>query len=218
MKKCVFFDLDGTLLDTLADLAQAGNHALKNAGRPTYPLDAYRQLAGSGMANLLRRAAPKANEEQVEAMRRELVTYYQQHLTVHTLPYPGMAALVQDLHKAGNALYICTNKPQKQAEILTEHFFLGCFDGVYAQQDGRPIKPDPWSIHQVCRERGFALKNCILAGDSNVDVQTARNAGIAFVGASWGFRGREELIQAGAACVADTADDMKTAFEQGGFL
>ena len=218
MKKCVFFDLDGTLLDTLADLAEAGNRSLANAGRPTHPVAAYRQFVGSGIANMLRRAAPDADEDQLEAMRQETVAYYGSHLTVHTAPYPGMVELVRALHRAGTALYVCTNKPQKQAEALTEHFFPGLFDGVYAQQDGKPIKPDPWSVHFVCRERGFAPEDCVLAGDSNVDVQTALNAGIACVGAGWGFRGREELIRAGAACVVDTVADMKTVFEQGGFL
>ena len=211
MFRCILFDLDGTLCDTLDDLANATNATLAEAHLPTHPREAYKTMVGNGITRLIERALPEAwrqDPELVQAMRRRMLEIYGKHLLDCTRPYPGMAELVESLSARGAALYVVTNKPQAQAEVIVNTLFPGKFRGVFAQRADKPTKPDPWGIALARTEGGFAPEECLFVGDSNVDVETALAGGVACAGVTWGFRSREELTLAGAAYIADTAEEL----------
>ena len=211
MYPCIMFDLDGTLCDTLRDLAEATNHALRKAGYPEQPLEKYKIMVGNGLTRLMERALPPeaVTPETVAALRVSMLEYYNQHLLDYTRPYPGISELVQSLKSRGAALYVVTNKPQAQASTIVENLFPGCFSGVAGQREGMPTKPDPWGIRLFMNEGGFTPKDCLFVGDSNVDAQTAAAGGLACAGVTWGFRSREELLSAGAVWAVDTANELK---------
>ena len=210
MYKCIMFDLDGTLCDTLRDLAEATNFALRVGGYPEQPLEKYKIMVGNGLTRLMERALPAeaVTKENVTATRAAMLAYYQQHLLDYTRPYPGIAELVQKLKEQGRSLYVVTNKPQTQASAIVERLFPGCFNGVAGQREGMPTKPDPWGIGLFMKEGGFDASDCLFVGDSNVDAQTAQAGGISCVGVTWGFRNREELLDAGASWTVDTAEEL----------
>ena len=212
MYKCVMFDLDGTLCDTLRDLAEATNFALRVGGYPQQPLEKYKIMVGNGLTRLMERALPAeaVMKENVMATRAAMLAYYQQHLLDYTRAYPGITALVKRLKEQGKALYVVTNKPQAQASVIVETLFPDCFAGVAGQREGMPTKPDPWGIHLFMEEGGFAAEECLFVGDSNVDAQTAAAGGLECVGVTWGFRSRQELLDAGAGWAVDTAEELET--------
>ena len=168
-------------------------------------------MVGNGLTKLMERALPPemVTAENVAATRAAMLAYYQQHLLDYTRPYPGIAELVQELKSHGTTLYVVTNKPQAQASTIVESLFPGCFSGVAGQREGYPTKPDPWGIELFLKEGGFEPEDCLFVGDSNVDVQTAMAGNLACTGVTWGFRSRQELMEAGASWVADTAEELK---------
>lgn len=207
MYHCVMFDLDGTLCDTLRDLAEATNFALRAGGYPEQPLEKYKIMVGNGITRLMERALPEEVQtpEIIASTRAAMLAYYQQHLLDYTRPYPGMSELIQSLKERGVTLYVVTNKPQAQASAIVENLFPGCFSGVAGQREGLPTKPDPWGIQLFMEEGGFTCDECIFVGDSNVDAYTAKAGGLSCVGVTWGFRSREELLEAGAQWAVDNA-------------
>lgn len=214
MIRCVIFDLDGTLCDTLRDLGEAMNASLRAGGFPEHPIEAYNHMVGSGMLKLVQRALPPdaaQDPETVEAARQREMAYYAEHLLDNTCPYPGVAEAVRALKDAGLALYVVTNKPQPMAQTIADTLFPGCFDAVMGQRPGHGVKPDPWGIGEARRLGGFAREECLFIGDSDVDVMTAHNGGLVCVGVTWGFRGRAELERAGAEIVVDTAAELAAA-------
>lgn len=214
MIRCVMFDLDGTLCDTLQDLAEACNHALRQGGYPEHPIEAYKLMVGNGITRLIQRALPQsAAEEAVIASREAMLAYYREHLMVHTRPYPGMEQLVESLYRAEYGLYVVTNKPDAQAKTIVEALFPGRFAGITGQLPDKPTKPDPWAV-TLYREAGaYGKDECLYVGDSNVDAQTALAAGVPCAGVTWGFRTRQELQAAGARWVVDTAEELMTVIQ-----
>lgn len=198
MIKLVIFDLDGTLLDTREDIADACNYALRTCGCPERPLEEYNMLVGRGILNLFRGALPPEcrNEDMVLKMKVNFVPYYNTHICDKTSPYPGILELLDALETAGIAVAIASNKYQEGTEILVERLLKRYdFVSILGQREGKPIKPDPGIIREAMEALpGIKAEEVIYCGDSDVDMQTGINAGVRTIGVSWGFRTREELL------------------------
>ncbi len=197
----VIFDLDGTLLDTLEDLACACNHTCAHFGWPTFPLERYRYKVGNGMEKLVERIMPAEYAGDARAFEAALTTFrahYAAHKEDHTAPYPGVLDALDALRAHGVELAVLTNKDHVAAQPLVEHFFGDRFSLVQGHVAPFAPKPDPAITHHVMELLGARPQTTLYVGDSNVDVETGHNAGLAVAGAAWGFRGRAELEAAGA--------------------
>ena len=216
-KQLVIFDLDGTLLDTVADLANATNQALELCGYPTHPVDAYYKFVGNGINKLFARALPAevSNEENVLRIRSLFVPYYNEHNADCSRPYPGITELLETLQAEGLQLAVASNKYQEATLKLVHHFFPTIrFAAIYGQREDVPIKPAPDIVYDILRDTGVAKEATLYVGDSGVDMQTAMNAGVESVGVTWGFRSEEELRENKATHVAHTANNIYTILDR----
>ena len=196
MKKLVIFDLDGTLLDTIADLAGATNYALAQLGYPTHDTDAIRTFVGNGINKLLERALPanEQTEENVMRMRSYFVPYYDAHNADLSSPYPGIEVLLQRLQDNGIEIAVASNKYQEATTKLVKHYFPTIqFAEVLGQRENIPVKPHPTIVFDILNKTGIDKKDVLYVGDSGVDMQTAQNAEVDAIGVTWGFRSRTEL-------------------------
>ena len=210
-KRLAIFDLDGTLLDTVADLANATNQALAQCGYPTHPTDAYYQFVGNGINKLFFRALPEEarTEENVMRIRSLFVPYYNEHNADDSRPYPGVSELLRTLQAQGVQIAVASNKYQQATAKLVHHFFPNIhFAAVYGQREGVAIKPDPAIVADILSDTGISRADTIYRGDSGVDMQTARNAEVESIGVSWGFRSVEELIDNGAEHIVHHAGEI----------
>lgn len=210
-KRLAIFDLDGTLLDTVADLANATNQALAQCGYPTHPTDAYYQFVGNGINKLFFRALPEEarTEENVMRIRSLFVPYYNEHNADDSRPYPGVSELLRTLQAQGVQVAVASNKYQQATAKLVGHFFPDIrFAAVYGQREGVAIKPDPAIVADILNDTGISRADTIYIGDSGVDMQTARNAEVESIGVSWGFRSVEELIDNGAEHIVHHAGEI----------
>ena len=196
----VVFDLDGTLADTLRDLAEATNAALRQNGLLACPLDAYPHMVGNGLKKLVERAAgPDVSAAVLEAVRQSFLQVYDRDCLRYTTAYEGMPETLAALREREIPLLVVTNKPDAQAHTIVEGLFgKGLFAGIYGNCGERKVKPDPALTLEALSLVGAPPENALFVGDSDVDVYTARNAGMRAAGAVWGFRGEEELRAAGA--------------------
>lgn len=197
MTRLIIFDLDGTLLDTREDIANACNHALRMCGCPERRLEEYNMLVGRGIYNLFRGALPedKRSEDMVMKMKSHFVPYYNAHIDDCTRPYPGIVVMLDKLASRGISFAVASNKYQEGTESLVSKYF-GKYDFVriLGQRDGKPIKPDPEIVYEAMAGiPGITPEQTVYCGDSDVDMQTGMNAGVRTVGVTWGFRTREEL-------------------------
>lgn len=197
MTRLIIFDLDGTLLDTREDIANACNYALRMCGCPERRLEEYNMLVGRGIYNLFRRALPEdmRSEEMVMKMKGYFVPYYNSHIDDFTKPYPGITEMLEYLAAKGIRFAVASNKYQEGTESLVRKFF-GQFDFVHilGQRDGQPIKPDPAIVLEAMTGiDDIRTEEVVYCGDSDVDMQTGINAGVRTIGVAWGFRTREEL-------------------------
>ncbi len=196
MTKLIIFDLDGTLLDTREDIANACNYALRMCGCPERRPDEYNMLVGRGIMNLFRGALPEnqRTDEMTLKMRSHFVPYYNEHIAACTRQYPGIIEMMDRLAAAGISFAVASNKYQEGTESLVRKYF-GAYDFVciLGQRDGKPIKPDPEIVNEAMAAAGVSLDETVYCGDSDVDMQTGLNAGVRTVGVTWGFRTREEL-------------------------
>ncbi|OUM62093.1 hypothetical protein PIROE2DRAFT_62132 [Piromyces sp. E2] len=216
----VIFDLDGTLTNSIKDLADACNHALTVLNYPTRTIDEYCKFVGNGVMLLFKRCLPDdcKTPENVETMKNEFRKYYSEHLLDNTIPYDGIKELLEALtsekekRKSNGAsekellkLAILTNKPDNFAHIIVNTLFPNTFDIIYGSREGHERKPSPEVINIILKDfnrENDPKESAVMIGDSNVDIFTAQNAKIHSIGCSWGFRGEEELITAGAEFIA----------------
>ena len=195
----VIFDLDGTLLNTIDDLAQAGNHVCAAHGWPTFSVEQYKRMVGNGIPKLVERFTPsEVSGEERRGALEEFCAYYDAHKQDRTAPYPGVARAVRALKACGVAVAVLSNKAHDLAGPVVEHYFPGLFPLVQGAQPGVPVKPDPTLLRRTMARMGAQPGRTLLVGDSDVDILTGKNGGVATCGALWGFRSRRELEQAGA--------------------
>lgn len=196
MKSLIIFDLDGTLLNTIVDLAQSTNHALSILGYPTHPESAYNLMVGNGINKLFERALPEGekSEENVLRMRKEFIAHYEKHNTDKSIPYPGIPGLLKELHAQGKQIAVASNKYQIATEKLVNHYFSSIpFVSVLGQREGVAPKPDPTIVFEILETTCIPKEEVLYVGDSGVDMQTAIQAGVTACGVNWGFRPQEEL-------------------------
>jgi phosphoglycolate phosphatase len=207
--KAAIFDLDGTLLNTLDDLADAMNEALRQAGFPTHSADSYKLMIGKGVNNLVRRALPRDKQGLVEKTLRAMRDNYAKNSTHKTKIYPGMRETLLKLHQSGIKLAVLTNKDQTFSVRIVEHYFgKNMFRLIWGAEPGRPIKPDPHALIQLLEHFKAGPAEAVFVGDSGVDMDVARAAGVDSVGVTWGFRDRNELVEHGARTIIDKPQEL----------
>lgn len=210
-KQLVIFDLDGTLLDTVADLANATNQALERCGYPTHPTQAYYKFVGNGINKLFARALPAEcrTEENIQRIRSLFIPYYNEHNADCSCPYSGIIDLLHELQEGGVQLAVASNKYHEATLKLVRHFFPNVtFAAIYGQREEVPIKPAPDIVFDILRDTGVPKEEVLYVGDSGVDMQTALNAGVESVGVAWGFRSEEELQENGAVHIVHQAEEI----------
>lgn len=210
MNKAVIFDLDGTLLYTLEDLWSATNATLRAFDLPERTLEEVRQFVGNGAANQMRMAAggEPENFAQIMAYYRD---YYPRHCNETTRPYPGIAAAAKALQGAGFALAIVSNKPDGATKTLWKTYFP-TFDYALGESPDTPRKPAPDMVRKAMAALG--TDRAVYVGDSEVDVATARAAGLPCISVLWGYRDRQTLVEAGAACLCGDPADLPALAEE----
>lgn len=213
--KTIVFDLDGTLVDTLNDLATAVNSSLLSCGYPTHSLSDYRYYVGNGVWNLVRRALPLEQQNDpliVQHVKELFDKYYSQMYLNSSAPYPGIIDLLNALKAHGMQLAVVSNKPHKFTCAMVEHFFPDIFLCIFGHRDGIAKKPDPVSVLEAAKIcKGNSLW---YIGDSDVDIETGKNARASTIGCSWGFRGEKELLEAKADFIAQRPSDILRILEK----
>ncbi len=215
MKRLCIFDLDGTLINSLYDLADAMNYALKKHGFEPHDREKYRFFVGSGISTLADRAMiiPKgsATPEQKAEVLKDFNKYYTAHCMDSTRPYPGIVEILGELDRRNIKYAIMSNKPDNFSKEIAETLFpKNKFASIWGKRDGFERKPDPKAVLALIEEVGVTPDECLYIGDSDVDVYTAKNANLKFCGVSWGFRPKQELLDAGAVFIAETAEEILT--------
>lgn len=215
MYKLVIFDLDGTLANTLTDLADATNFGLMQAGLPTHPVEKYNHFLGNGADNLVKRAmSPVVDEKIFKIVKESFNEYYSKHSIDKTTAYSGTEELLKSLADKNIKTAVLSNKPDEFVEeILSKLFPHHKFMCAWGKKAEYNIKPDPEAVFAIMKMAGAEKHECIYVGDSDVDCYTAQNAGIKCCGVSWGFRGKEELQSAGADVVIDRAEEFLLEFD-----
>ncbi len=212
MIKLCIFDLDGTLINSLADLAEAMNHALAAAGFAGHPVESYRKMVGNGVSVLADRAAggkDKLTPETKEKLLAEFSAYYTVHCMDNTRPYEGIPQMLDRLTELGVKYAVNSNKPDGfSKKIVGTLFPEHDFAEVWGKRDGCNIKPAPDGVNGIMSKLGVERDEVMYIGDSDVDVYTAQNADVRFCGVKWGFRSVEELTSAGAEAVASSPEDI----------
>lgn len=210
MYKAVIFDLDGTLLNTLDDLAASVNYALDKFGFPKRTVDKIRSFVGNGVIKLMQRATPDDIDEiTFEKCFGCFREHYLEHMQDNTRPYDGVTAMLERLKAQGIKTAVVSNKLHSGVVKLCEEFFgdnISCAFGVEIEEER---KPSPLNVFKALTKLNVTKSEAVYVGDSEVDVQTATNAGLECIGVTWGFRDREELIQAGAKYIIDIPSELK---------
>lgn len=209
--RAILFDLDGTLLDTLADLADSMNQALAALGFPTHPRDFYHTAVGDGIEVFAERVLPEANR--TPATIAKLVSEMQKSYALgwrnQTKPYSGIPTLLAELDRRSIRKAVLSNKPDNKTKECVQHFFgSNTFNIIMGATKAFPLKPDPTAALHIVKMLGIPKQNCLYMGDTNTDMQTAVGAGIRAVGVTWGFRPREELVANGADVTIDKPCDL----------
>lgn len=199
--EAVIFDLDGTLTNTLTDIGNAMNRALRLHGLPEFSIDAYRYLVGNGAKKLAERAV-RDRQELAAAVQQTYQAYYETHAMIQTRPYDGIPELLQALRSRGLKVCVLSNKPDADTRHVVAHYFPEIdFALVRGQVEGVPVKPDPTGALAVAAQLGVPPEACLYLGDTSVDMECAVRAGMHPLGVLWGFREEDELRRSGAEAV-----------------
>ncbi len=209
--KGLIFDLDGTLLDTLEDLADAANSTLRYFGFPEHPVDAYRYFVGEGLKILMQRIVPGSagSDKQLAEYMEKFAEIYRHTWNVQTAPYKGIPEMLSSLSAKGLQLAVLSNKPHEFTEICVETFFPEHpFAFVFGQREGVPKKPDPAGALELAEKMGLGVDEILYVGDTATDMKTGNSAGMRTVGVEWGFRERAEFEENNAWRIVSTPDEV----------
>ncbi len=216
MIKAVLFDLDGTLVNSLEDLAGSSNYALEKMGFPIHETEKYKYFVGNGMPNLIERVLPE--DKRVESIHKETLSifmnHYKEHYVDKTVVYDGINSLIKTLKEKGYKLAVVSNKIQEMTETVVNKLFPGGdFDIVCGKQEGYPVKPAPGLALKVISDLGVESCECVFIGDSGMDAALAVNLGCIGIGVLWGFREKTELLENGANYIAEEPSDILSILE-----
>jgi phosphoglycolate phosphatase len=210
VKQALIFDLDGTLVDSLRGIALALNHALSSLALPNHGLSEIRGFIGHGARNLIQRAAPTgADEALLDQIEHAFKANYEVNWPLGTTPYDGVVKLLESLQRAGHPLAVLSNKPHDFTTAIVKQVFPSIrFAAVLGQRAGIPHKPDPMGALEIAETLGWAAADCVMIGDSTIDIETGLRAGMQTIAVTWGFHDRERLLTTGAGHVVDSAEEL----------
>lgn len=216
MIKAVLFDLDGTLADSLIDLADGVNRAIALKGFPTHEVEAFKYFVGDGIPKMIERALPPEHrtEDDINEIKEIFLPYYAVHYADNTYAYEGMPELVNILKAQGFIIAVVTNKEQHMANEVVKSLYGDLFDLIFGKRDGIPAKPDPTAALMAMEELGVKPEECVFIGDSGMDVATAVNSGAVPVGELWGFRKKDELLENGAKYIISKPQELLAIIEE----
>ena len=216
MYRTVIFDLDGTLLDTIGDLAAAGNHVCREYGWPEHSTDAFKPMVGHGMLNLMAQFSPleARNDAQIAETLRRFNAYYAAHSMDTTKPFPGVPELLTRLKADGVQMAVYSNKADEFTTVLMDKFFPGVFAWVQGKKAGIPTKPDPTGVNGILAALGAERSATLYVGDSATDVRTGHNAGLTVCAVTWGYRPRASLEAASPETLADSVEELEAAIRR----
>lgn len=206
--KLFIFDLDGTILDTLDDLSDSVNYALSVVGFPARTVDEVRVFVGNGIRKLIERAVPEGTpSEKTDMVFEKFKEYYGKNCANKTRPYKGIREMLLKLKNDGIKIAVLSNKADFAVKILCDKYFNGMFDAAYGAREGVNKKPSPDAVFEILNELGIDKSDAVYVGDSEVDIETANNAGMDMIIVDWGFRERALLEQKGAGVIVSSADE-----------
>ncbi len=209
MYETYIFDLDGTLLDTLQDLAASCNYALRTHGLPERTINEVRRFVGNGVKKLMERAVPDGLDNPAfDDVFRTFRAHYIEHGLDTTSPYPGVKDMLSRLKSMGKNIAVVSNKFDAATKELCHHFFSETVSVSIGEREGVQRKPSPDTVNEALRELGVNREHAVYVGDSDVDVMTARNSGLPCISVLWGFRDRDFLIEHGATTFIETPDEL----------
>ncbi len=207
--RAVIFDLDGTLVDTLADIAGSANYAMGQLSLPVHSVESFKMRIGHGIRHMVSCCLPDGREELLDEAVKLQMGYYTENMCVHSRLYPGIKEMIERLKSQGYKLGVLSNKKESYTQGIVSHFFAdGVFDHVAGGRDDIPLKPNPASVLGLAEKLGVSAEDVAYVGDSEVDMQTAKRAGMFAVGVTWGFRDRDELISSGAEALIAHASEL----------
>ncbi len=207
--KLAIFDLDGTLINSLTDIAEATNYSMRALGFAEHPLSSFNMMVGGGLKALIEHALPDGREDYFEEALEIYNNYYNENYTVKTYVYDGIKKVLEELRQKEILLAVASNKTHHFTENIVKHYFGDeLFTVVYGKSDTRPAKPDPAIIHTIIDKLGIDADEAVMIGDSSIDIKTGKNARIRTIGCLWGFRTFNELSKAGADHIVEKPEDI----------
>lgn len=206
--KLAVFDLDGTLLNSLADIAEATNYSMRSLGFPEHELSKFNYFVGNGVKKLMERALPSDNSDSLDIALKLYNEYYDKNYKVKTYVYDGIMETLEKLRSSGVVLAVASNKTHQFALSVIRHYFgEDIFSIVCGKSENRPVKPDPAIITYIMESLKVNFEEKFMIGDTAIDIDTGKNSGLKTIGCLWGFRTREELVSAGADFIAEKPVD-----------